>query len=91
MSRSKWKGPFISSNIIKIRTSLKRNLKSNLLIWSRNSIIPGFLINQRVLIHNGKVFRPILINQNMIGFKCGEFSLTRTRSNKKFKKEQKKK
>ena len=68
MSRSKWKGYYQDSFLTK---------RSHLRIWSRGSSIPAHLLNQYVLIHNGKTFQRVLITENKIGFKFGEFSYTR--------------
>tara|TARA_Y100001968_G_scaffold191346_1_gene175330 strand:+ start:120 stop:386 length:267 start_codon:yes stop_codon:yes gene_type:complete len=74
MGRSLWKGPFISSAILRrSRTESKNNFK----IWSRNSVIPEFLLGQTVLVHNGKEFKKIVVTREKLGFKLGEFSFTR--------------
>ena len=70
MSRSKWKGPYIDSNIFKEN---KKNRK----IWARSSTIPGFLVGENVLVYNGREFKRILITRDKVGFKFGEFSFTR--------------
>ena len=49
MSRSMWKGPYVASSVIKKFQSKTKNFK----IWSRNSVIPEFLLGQTVLVHNG--------------------------------------
>ena len=70
MSRSKWKGPYIDSCITKQE-------KVNQKIWSRASTIPFFLIGTIVSVYNGRDFKRIIITRKRIGFKFGEFSLTR--------------
>jgi len=77
MSRSAWKAAFISKNILK-KSSKTKNVK----IWSRNSAIPSFFLGKTVLVHNGKQFNKVVITREKIGYKFGEFSLTR----KSFKK-----
>ena len=74
MSRSVWKGFFITQNLLKKQKKIKKNFFK---IWSRNSAIPSFLIGKTVLVHNGKQFNKVLITREKIGFKFGEFSLTR--------------
>jgi len=75
MSRSKWKGPFVDTNLLN-KTKLI-NSKKDILTKSRNStIIPSF-VGKSFKIHNGKVFHKILITEKMIGHKLGEFSPTR--------------
>lgn len=69
MSRSKYKGPFFKVNLIKKNQWLK--------IYNKNlTILPEYK-NQFVNIYNGKNFANIKINENMIGFKFGEFINTR--------------
>lgn len=70
MSRSKWKGIYISKFLIKKATIPKK-------IWSRNATIPLKLLNKHVLIHNGKNFNRVFITIDKIGYKFGEFSYTR--------------
>jgi small subunit ribosomal protein S19 len=77
MSRSKWKGPFI-------QTFLLKNNKKNY-IWSRNSIITTKFLNKNIFVHNGKEFKKIFITREKIGFKFGEFSFTK-KYTKKIKK-----
>ncbi len=77
MSRSKWKSKFMDYSILKL-SKKKKNL-----IWSRRSVIPSFLLNTTVLVHNGKLFKKIFINREKIGFKFGEFAPTRSHSNPK--------
>jgi len=83
MSRSKWKGPFLNYSLLILKRKLKLKLKRrsralNLIhIWSRNSIIPQFLVGQKVAIYTGKFWRRIVITQERVGFKFGEFADTR--------------
>lgn len=82
MTRSIKKGVFIEKSVY-----LNHN-KKNFKTWSRNSTIIPDMINSVILIHNGKKFFKIFINENMIGHKLGEFSITRnfkshTKKNKK--------
>lgn len=71
MTRSRWKGPFLGSSVLRI-FSLKKTK-----IWSRNSVIPHYLIGETIFVYNGKEFKRVLITREKIGFKFGEFSLTR--------------
>ena len=80
MTRSAWKGPYVASSIFK-KIGVKRN--KNIQIWSRNSVIPEFLIGQTVSVHNGKEFKNVTVTREKIGFKFGEFSLTRKYNVKK--------
>ena len=83
MARSKWKGPFTDQYLIKKierLTELKRQgKKQNFVVrtWSRRStILPNF-VGYTFQIHNGKTFKSITINNDMVGHKLGEFALTR--------------
>jgi small subunit ribosomal protein S19 len=84
MSRSRWKHFFVESSV------LKKNILKK--IWSRNSVITDFFVNKRVLIHSGKEFKSILISQDKVGLKFGEFVYTRKKksTNKKNLKKKKK-
>ena len=73
MSRSKWKGNFVDSAVLKVKNNSKRQLK----LWSRRSVIPSFLIGSTVLVYNGKEFKKVIITREKIGFKFGEFCTTR--------------
>ena len=77
MPRSVWKGPFVDGYIgeaEKVRGS-KRN--EVIRTWSRRStIIPQF-VGLTFGVHNGKKFVPVLVTENMVGHKFGEFSPTR--------------
>lgn len=77
MSRSQWKGPHLAEKSLKI---LKRSKKSyDKIIISRNvEILPKF-IEKTFKIHNGKKYTEILVTEEMVGHKFGEFSSTRKR------------
>jgi len=86
MSKQKWKLKNLSYSLIKskIKNKIVPTLDSNnnlkdpsVIIWDRNSIIPSFLNGAIALVHNGREFKPIKINQEKIGYKFGEFSETR--------------
>ena len=79
MTRSLSKGPF--SEIKKKNTTLKTSK-----IWSRRSVILPNYLNKEFLIHNGKIFIPLTVSEEMIGHKFGEFSTTRKKPIHKTKK-----
>jgi len=58
---------------------LKTSKKKNLYIWSRQAIIPVFLIGLTVFVHNGKIFKKLRITREKAGFKFGVFIKTRTK------------
>ncbi len=79
MARSIKKGPFVDAHLLKkveaVRaTSDKRPIKT----WSRRSTVLPDFVGLTIAIHNGKQHIPVFINENMVGHKLGEFSLTRT-------------
>ena len=75
--RAHWKGVFFHKNILKKKIN-KDSLRK---IWFRNSTIPSSLIGQIVYVHNGKIFKPLVITREKVGFKFGEFSFTRKHTN----------
>ena len=79
MSRSIKKGPFIDEHL---RTKVKKAVESKdrrpIKTWSRRSMIMPEMIGLTIAIHNGRQHVPVLINENMVGHKLGEFALTRT-------------
>jgi len=77
--RSIKKGPFLDLHLMKkvqaaIETSNKRPIKT----WSRRSMIIPDMIGLTIAVHNGRQHVPVLISDNMIGHKLGEFAPTRT-------------
>ena len=73
MSRSSWKGPFVDCKLNKLSQKSKSLLKTK----SRNSsIVPDF-VGKTFQVYNGKKFVKIVVNEDMIGHKLGEFSSTR--------------
>lgn len=89
MARSKWKGYFLSKNLLK--TPVKIRTQRDFRIWARNSIVPKFLVGKSVFVHNGKQFIKTFISREKVGFKFGEFSFTRKHTKKEVKAKTKKK
>jgi small subunit ribosomal protein S19 len=83
MSRSQWKGPYVAYK----NESIKKNLNS---ILSRSAEILPKLIGTKILVHNGKIFKEIIVTKEMVGYKAGEFSFTRAKFSFKKKKIKKK-
>lgn len=77
MSRSAKKGPFIDAKLLKKVMGLGVNDKTIIKTWSRSSTISPEMVGRTIAIHNGKVHTPVLITENMVGHKLGEFSPTR--------------
>ena len=79
MSRSLKKGPVVDDHLVKkVETLNVKNQKTVVKTWSRRSTITPEFIGLTFTVHNGKVFNPVFITENMVGHKLGEFSLTRT-------------
>jgi small subunit ribosomal protein S19 len=79
MSRVRWKGPYSSEKILS-KLNLKKKKKNLLVkIWSRSFTILPVFVNHRFEIYNGKSFISLLILENMVGHKFGEFVYTRAR------------
>lgn len=79
MSRSVKKGPFVDAHLLKkIETVRSTNDKRPVKTWSRRSTVLPDFVGLTIAVHNGKQHIPVYINENMVGHKLGEFSLTRT-------------
>ena len=79
MSRSIKKGPFVDAHLAKkVEVASETRDRKPIKTWSRRStILPNF-IGLTIAIHNGMQHTPVLIVENMIGHKLGEFAGTRT-------------
>ncbi len=79
MARSVWKGPFIDGYLIKkVEALLKSGRRDPIKTWSRRStLIPDF-VGVTFSVHNGRKFVPVLVTEDMVGHKLGEFAPTRT-------------
>lgn len=89
MSRSKWKGPYVDPKNLK-KINLTKKQHKTLIITRNSEIIPTFL-GLTFTIHNGKNYVKIIITEDMIGHKFGEFSMTRGKFSYKKKKKKSKK
>ena len=78
MSRSNKKGPYVDVKLCKKVEKLNESGKKEpIKTWARAcTIIPEF-VNHTFLVHNGKAFLKVLVTEEMVGHKLGEFSLTR--------------
>lgn len=77
MSRSIKKGPFIDPNLLKKIQNAKPGSKTPIKTWSRDSVISPEMVGFTIGVHNGKEHAPVLVIEDMIGHKLGEFSQTR--------------
>ncbi len=78
MSRSLKKGPYIDEKLMKKVSMLKAGAKTVIKTWARASTIVPEMIGFTFGVHNGRIHVPVLVTEDMIGHKLGEFSLTRT-------------
>lgn len=79
MPRSTKKGPFVDGHLarkadIAIETNNKRPIKT----WSRRSVIVPKFLGLTIAVHNGRLHVPVVVTENMVGHKLGEFAPTRT-------------
>ena len=79
MARSTWKGPFVDGYLLK-KAELARASSRNEIIrtWSRRSTIMPQFVGLTFGVYNGHKFLPVLVTENMVGHKFGEFAPTRT-------------
>ncbi len=79
MARSVWKGPFVDGYLLKkAEAAHKDGRKSVIKMWSRRSTILPQFVGLTFGIHNGRKHIPVLITEDMVGHKFGEFAPTRT-------------
>ena len=79
MSRSLKKGPYVDHHLMKkVLKAVEENNKRPIQTWSRRSMILPEMVGLTIAIHNGRQHIPILISEEMVGHKLGEFSPTRT-------------
>jgi small subunit ribosomal protein S19 len=77
--RSIKKGPFIDDHLVrKVRAAVATRDRRPIKTWSRRSMISPDMVGLTIAIHNGRDHVPILISENMVGHKLGEFAATRT-------------
>jgi len=79
MPRSIRKGPFVDHHLMKkVTEAAASNNKRPIKTWSRRSMILPEMVGLTIAVHNGRQHVPILVNDQMIGHKLGEFAATRT-------------
>jgi len=77
--RSLKKGPFIDNHlIVKVNKAVAAKDRKPIKTWSRRSTIFPEMVGLTIAVHNGRQHIPVLVNENMVGHKLGEFALTRT-------------
>ncbi|MCH2191781.1 MAG: 30S ribosomal protein S19 [Gammaproteobacteria bacterium] len=79
MPRSIKKGPFVDHHLwAKVEKARETNDRKPIKTWSRRSMIMPEFVGLTIAVHNGRQHVPVLISENMVGHKLGEFSPTRT-------------
>ena len=79
MTRSVWKGPFVDGYLLKkADTAQGSGRKDVIKTWSRRSTIMPQFVGLTFGVHNGQKHVPVLVSEDMVGHKLGEFAPTRT-------------
>jgi len=79
LPRSVRKGPFVDLHLTrKVEQAMSDGSKKPIKTWSRRSTITPDFVGFTIAVHNGRQHVPVLISENMVGHKLGEFSPTRT-------------
>ncbi len=79
MPRSIKKGPFIDPHLQKkVEEAAANNDRRPIKTWSRRSMVTPDMVGLTIAVHNGRQHMPVLVSENMVGHKLGEFALTRT-------------
>jgi len=79
LSRSVWKGPFVDRALLKRAETLRTGGRKEVVkTWSRRSTILPQFVGVTFGVHNGHKFIPVLVTEEMVGHKFGEFAPTRT-------------
>ena len=78
MARSLKKGPFVDPSLQrKVDRANEQGTKQPLRTWSRRSMITPDMLGLTFQVHNGKLFVPVYVSENMVGHRLGEFAPTR--------------
>ena len=79
MPRSVKKGPFVDLHLAKkVQAARDKNDRRPIKTWSRRSMILPDFVGLTLAVHNGRQHIPVLVSENMVGHKLGEFAPTRT-------------
>jgi len=79
MGRSTKKGPYIDEKLMKkVMLQKAGSNRDGIKTWARACQIPPEFVGHTFMVHNGKNFIKVLVNENMVGSRLGEFSPTRT-------------
>ncbi len=79
MARSIKKGPFIDAHLLnKVGQAAAKRDRRPIKTWSRRSMVSPDMVGLTIAVHNGRHHIPVMITENMVGHKLGEFAATRT-------------
>ena len=79
MARSLRKGPFVDLHLArKVEVAREKNDRRPIKTWSRRSMVLPDMVGLTIAVHNGRQHVPVLVTENMVGHKLGEFAPTRT-------------
>ncbi len=79
MSRSVWKGPFVDAYVLKKAEASRESGRSEVIkMWSRRSTILPQFVGLTFGVYNGQKHIPVLVSEDMVGHKFGEFAPSRT-------------
>jgi|TARA_B110000971_G_scaffold108030_2_gene110707 small subunit ribosomal protein S19 len=79
VSRSLKKGPFLDLHLVKkVDEAKEKNDRRPIKTWSRRSMVSPDMVGLTIAVHNGRQHVPVMINEEMVGHKLGEFAPTRT-------------
>ncbi|HEH9516008.1 TPA: 30S ribosomal protein S19, partial [Pseudomonas aeruginosa] len=62
----------------KVEVAVEKNDRKPIKTWSRRSMILPHMVGLTIAVHNGRQHVPVLVNEDMVGHKLGEFAATRT-------------
>ena len=78
MARSLKKGPYVEDTLAKkVERAVESGDKKVIRTWSRRSMVTPDMVGLNLHVHNGKLFMPVFISENMVGHRLGEFAPTR--------------
>ena len=78
MPRSLKKGPFIDLHLLKkVEAAVEKSDRKPVKTWSRRSMILPQMVGLTIAVHNGRQHVPVLVSEDMVGHKLGEFTATR--------------
>ena len=79
MPRSLFKGPFVDTHLLKkVEKAVESNERRPIKTWSRRSMVMPEMVGLTIAIYNGRQHVPVIVNEDMVGHKLGEFAPTRT-------------